>query len=433
MALARIITRSNPCSQQLALDLLGRGYAVEIVSPDSIPDNLADLELRVEEDPGNQLVASVEAHDGGRSASLEFMHRLKAPMADFIRRPPQGGEAVRLPKQSVSIHVEQSVGELELPAVALQAAPETVSPVADILPDSKPVPDPELEKGARLILPRDPLPSLPSDPPGHVALAPAMISETTSPPATADPIAARPVTDRVTDRPVTDLAVTDRLVTDRPVIDHPVIDHPVTSVPMTGLPRDVRLAWEWHRFDCFTGAFRNVVLPLASLALIMALLFGFGTRRSGKTPVQISRAAQVASLPRASIVQKISAMPVSPAVASAGGHPANAPKESPVAKIDNPMAKAPADAPANAPTAAVGKGVSRRHGDVSIARDTVTYFDQHASEAAARATTSQSSAQRPVSRQQDGVVAANTVTLSNNPAPKSAKPDSGIKRYSDLK
>jgi hypothetical protein len=59
MALARIITRSQPCSRQLALDLIARGYAVEIVSPDSIPDNLADLELRVEEDPGNQLVASV--------------------------------------------------------------------------------------------------------------------------------------------------------------------------------------------------------------------------------------------------------------------------------------------------------------------------------------------------------------------------------------
>src|SRR5258708_248959 len=348
MALARIITRSNPCSQQLALDLLGRGYAVEIVSPDSIPDNLADLELRVEEDPGNQLVASVEAHDGGRSASLEFMHRLKAPMADFIRRPPQGGEAVRLPKQSVSIRVEQSVGELELPAVALQAAPETVSPVADILPDSKPVPDPELEKGARLILPRDPLPSLPSDPPGHVALAPAMISETTSPPATADPIAARPVPTRATDRPVTDLADTDRHVTDRSGMDHPCMAQPGTRVP---------------------------------------------------------------------IVQKISAMPVSPAVASAGGRTANAPKESPVAKIDNPMPKATADAPANAPTAAVGKGVSRRHGDVSIARDTVTYFDQHASEAAARATTSQSSAQRPVSRQQDGAVAPNTLPLTHTPPP----------------
>src|ERR1700676_4731166 len=91
MALARIIPRSHSCSRELALDLIGRGYAVEIVSPDSIPDNLADLELRVEEDPGNQLVANVEAHNhnGERTASLEFVHYLKAPMPDFIRRSPR--------------------------------------------------------------------------------------------------------------------------------------------------------------------------------------------------------------------------------------------------------------------------------------------------------------------------------------------------------
>jgi hypothetical protein len=78
MALARIITRSHSCSRELALDLIARGYAVEIVSPDSIPDNLADLELRVEEDHGNQLVASVRAHNGDRSASLEFVHHLQS-------------------------------------------------------------------------------------------------------------------------------------------------------------------------------------------------------------------------------------------------------------------------------------------------------------------------------------------------------------------
>jgi hypothetical protein len=88
MALARIITRSQACSRELAIDLLARGYAVEIVSPDSIPDNIADLELRVDTVLGNQLVASVEAHDGERSASLDFLHHLKAPMVDFMRRPP---------------------------------------------------------------------------------------------------------------------------------------------------------------------------------------------------------------------------------------------------------------------------------------------------------------------------------------------------------
>jgi hypothetical protein len=98
MALARIITRSDQCSRQLAFDLLARGYTVEIVSPDKIPDNIADLELRVDAGPGDRLAATVEAHDGGRSASLEFVHYLKAPMGDFIRRPPEPPEVVLVPE-----------------------------------------------------------------------------------------------------------------------------------------------------------------------------------------------------------------------------------------------------------------------------------------------------------------------------------------------
>jgi hypothetical protein len=71
-----------------------------------------------------------------------------------------------------------------------------------------------------------------------------------------------------------------------------------------------------------------------------------------------------------------------------------------------------------------------------VARDTVTYLDQHTfDQAAPRAKTSQSSTlPQPISGKHDGVIAENTVTgLNNNPAPKAAKQDSGIKRYSDLK
>src|SRR5216683_7857897 len=114
MALARIITRSHPCARELAMDLLARGYAVEIVSPDSIPDNIADLELRVEAGPGDQLTASVEAHDGARSASLEFVHHLKAPMGDFIRRPPEPRESVGFSEEPVRFNAEPSVEEVEL-------------------------------------------------------------------------------------------------------------------------------------------------------------------------------------------------------------------------------------------------------------------------------------------------------------------------------
>ncbi len=88
MALARIITHSDLCARELAFHLLGRGYAVEIVSPDFIPNNFADLELRVDGQSGDQLVASLEAHEGQHTAALEFVHRVKAPMEEFILTPP---------------------------------------------------------------------------------------------------------------------------------------------------------------------------------------------------------------------------------------------------------------------------------------------------------------------------------------------------------
>src|ERR1700682_2191778 len=263
MALARIITRSRPCSRQLAFDLLARGYAVEILSPDSIPDNLADLELRVEEDPGNQLVASVKAHNGERSASLEFLHYLKAPMPDFIRRPPpETHEAVHFPEPPVSFNAAQSAEDVELPVNAPQLAPETVSVVAEIPRDSKLDPELDSEEGARLTLPPDPLPSLPADPPTHSASASSMI--------------ARPIARPVTSRPVTD-------------------------VPTTALPRDVRSLWS-QPFDHSSGPFRNVVPTLASLVLIMALGLGFSMRRGNKTAAQGFGATPAASISRASIV-----------------------------------------------------------------------------------------------------------------------------------
>lgn len=107
MPLARIISRSQLCSRELAIDLLARGYTVEIVSPEAIPDNIADLELRVESGPDNVLTASVEAHNGAHSTSLEFVHHLKAPMVDFIRRPPEPSQEVPFPMDSASLKAEQ--------------------------------------------------------------------------------------------------------------------------------------------------------------------------------------------------------------------------------------------------------------------------------------------------------------------------------------
>lgn len=138
MALARIITRSQTCSRELAFDLLARGYAVEIVSPDAIPDNLADLELRVEEDPGNQLIANVATHNGERSASLDFVHYLKTPMPDFVRRPLEPQEVAQLSEQSVSFNVDPTTEAMELPAETLQVTSEHVVAAAEPLLDFGP-------------------------------------------------------------------------------------------------------------------------------------------------------------------------------------------------------------------------------------------------------------------------------------------------------
>jgi hypothetical protein len=192
-----------------------------------------------------------------------------------------------------------------------------------------------------------------------------------------------------------------------------------------------------------------------AMALMLALVFGFGTRHDddGKAAAPGSGTASAASIANASIIpERRSGKHQGPQTATKpDGHLNNAPKESPVANVNDPMAKAPtANAPtANAPLAKaptgtptgvpanlVGTSVSSRHGDRLIARDTVTYLDKRTfDQAASRARVSQSTTlSQPVSGKHDGVVAENTVTvLNSNPAPKAAKPDSGIKRYSDLK
>jgi hypothetical protein len=138
MALARIISRSPQCSRELALDLLTRGYTVEVVSPDAIPDNFADLELRVEGDASKQLTANVAVRTGDRSTSLDFVHHLKAPMVDFVRRPPETGEAVYFPDSPVSFNAEQGLFDVvELPP---KTPERTLAPARQAL---RFLPDPE--------------------------------------------------------------------------------------------------------------------------------------------------------------------------------------------------------------------------------------------------------------------------------------------------
>jgi hypothetical protein len=134
MLLARIITRSQVCARELALDLLARGYTVEIVSPDKVPDNSADLELRVDAGPGDQLIANVEARDGERAASLRFVHHLKAPVADLLNLPPEHSGAVSS-SEPIGFNVGSDIDEVELPAENPQLAATSVSPLIEVLPN----------------------------------------------------------------------------------------------------------------------------------------------------------------------------------------------------------------------------------------------------------------------------------------------------------
>ena len=63
MALARIISRSQRAAQSLAMDLLARGYAVEIISPDASPATRADLVVRVVADGADQVNGALPAQD----------------------------------------------------------------------------------------------------------------------------------------------------------------------------------------------------------------------------------------------------------------------------------------------------------------------------------------------------------------------------------
>jgi hypothetical protein len=388
MALARIITRSDACSRELALDLLARGYAVEIVSPDSIPDNIADLELRVDAGPGDRLIASVEAHDGERSASLEFVHHLKAPMVDFIRRPPEPGEAVYFPEQPVSFNAEPNIEDGELLAEAPEPAPKAVTPAAEILlcPELGPGFDPE--DGARLISPVEQLPSPPLEPPSHF---------TVEAPTIVPPIV-------------------------QPTIARPAIVRPVREPQRPDRPA----GWRWR-----------AALTFASVVLL-ALVLGFGMRRTGNAPAQNSGAALAEKVAAASTdvnllsavgperdpgqdPGQVAASAVSPSPIRSEGNSGRAPKESPVAE-------------AGAATARVRASVSSRHGDGLIARDTVTYLDERYKPAPKAKPANHFAGPHPSSHKHGGVIAANTVTyLNNKPAPKAAKQDSGIKHHSELK
>jgi hypothetical protein len=392
MALARIITRSHQCSRELALDLLARGYVVEIVSPDKIPDNIADLELRVDTGPGDRLTATVAAHDGERSASLEFVHYLKAPMGDFIRRPPEPPEVVRLSEPPACVVAELCpAGTGQSPVTTrtrLNAEPRTENaglpadvpqPAQKVVPAAAGVPlarelDPE--DAAPLTVSQDPVPTPPVEPPGYFEVQDATVVQ--------------------------------------PAVARPTVPRPLKSLRWP----DGSAAWGWRAALMFAG----VVLLAAALG------FGYRTGKatapgSGVTPVEkVATASTEMNFLGAADSEKdagkdprqVSVLASSPSAVKPEGNPGHAPKGAPVPK---------------AAAATPSRQVRSLHtpGDDLIARNTVTYLDKRfeprpVKKSASKVKTAKSPARRrPSLRKRGGVVAANEVTYLHKPSPKAAK------------
>ncbi len=329
MALARIITRSHTCSQELALVLLARGYTVEIVSPDKVPDNIADLELRVDAGLGNQLIANVAAHGGERTASLEFVHHLKAPVLDLMRRPPQLEKPVESRGEPVSFDTEPGIADKvkaktnELLEEPPQLAPSIVSPAVETLPNRELGPEIDPEEVTTLIAPQVLSPT-PAEPPAYFAVDDAAIPQS----AMAQSTIIRPT--------------------------------------QAAQRRDRSAGWPWRA----TLAFAGVVL--------LALGLEFSVHSRSKTGAQSSEA------PRAGTAASTGANPLShaaaekdPAIDSGQGSavPWPLPALDLESKSSNALKEAQVAKPGT-PTASPQIAVSLRRRDDVVARNTITYFDK---------------------------------------------------------
>jgi hypothetical protein len=369
MALARIITRSHACARELALDLLARGYTVEIVSPDKIPDNLADLELRVDAGPGDQLVATVETHNGERSASIDFVHHLKSPMTDFVRRPAEPVEIFRIPEEPVSLDAEPTVEYIELPAVPLFAS-VSEAPEVPVLPESN---SELIDDSVSLV---------------HEAAQPERFESAVIEPATFESIASEPT------------------------------PHAPTVAPQPETHRARPAGWFWQPALTFAGA------------IMLALILGLLVHRTGKAAALISRSAAPPDKVLAAPIEAKS-VSVPSAVKNPDETPLKvlAPKQPSVATIEPPVSKPPA-ARARAVKAPASKDMTttkarevHKHGDELVAHDTVTYLDPRFKPAPKSNSAKHAATKHPAPRKHSGgVIAANSVTyLNNTPAQKPAK------------
>jgi hypothetical protein len=408
MALARIITRSDICSRELALSLLDRGYAVEIVTPDEVPGNFAELELRVEATSCDRLTASVIARNGEYSATLDFVGHLKVPTSNAVLTPPVEEshplqEAV-VGNVEITKTEERPVEALALPA-ALPAIENPSTREPDLELETVESKTNEENHNSDHIVPMvtEPLPQL------YEELRDSDASES---------ILSSSVSSGITiaaSVPATPLYVAD----ESPVV---YIEPP----------------FQYQNLDRAAGALRTVAVTLTAMALLLALVVGVGLSRAhnsasakagriSPTPVE----AAVATGTVASENEK----PVSATTKVEQRSRQNGPSPAPASKSvtnsisaatrrSSPTAKA-ATSKARIATSKAGK-IQLQY-DHLIARDTVTYVDRPATKIDASKKALSSS---PVHEHRNGEIAENSVTYPNRasttavpPAPKSVKSD----------
>jgi hypothetical protein len=287
------------------------------------------------------------------------------------------------------------------------------------------LPAPELDRkeDAPLIVPPQPLPPVPVEPPSSFAAERSAIAQ---------PMTPQP-------SPV------------KPTLVEPTLVEPMTVELMTvepsgePQPPDRLAGWIWRTALAF------------AIVVLLALVLGFGMRRAGKVSTQSSGAAPEEKVAAASTDVGVSSgatperdpkkdpgqvsagsvsPPTAPAIRSEGSSN-HAPEELRVAKPGASTANAsPAKASAaQASTANAGATTSHRLSTDLIARDTVTYFDQRASnKTASRANPAEGFArqQQHSGKNDGGVIAASTVTyFDKKPAPKAANQNSRVKHQSD--
>lgn len=354
MALARIITRSETCSQELALVLVARGYTVEIVSPDKVPNNIADLELRVDAGSGDHLIANVEAHQGERTASLKFVHHLKAPLLDFPSRPSEFGEAAHSSGEPVGFNTEAGIDTTGLPARILLLPPRVISPAVETLPnrehDSEIDPEIDAQESAHLIARQFFLP--PEEPPGYFAVENTAMSQLAMAGGTPTSAQKMPAPGHGTIAPLLRATQLRNLFAEWTFVSRPVA------------------SWQWH-----------AALAFASLVLLAALL-GFGARHNSKAATKSSEVSPSGGIAASTGVTPSRAVGAEQDPAAEPGSSVSgwAPAADLEADSSHALKEAQIAKPA-IPTANPRTAVSRKRDNELIARDTVIYFDKRLSPA----------------------------------------------------